>query len=137
MAGFDDEEMRGMLGTTAIAIAEGKPLPALTPPRGPETITQTLPLLRIHNYITMTTPLLWLRAPDRAGGLGLALDAAHEANVDGGLDADLIRRCLATAAEIWSGIGAIEDEQELDRLARPARMLCHLADILSVTTRVA
>jgi predicted TIM-barrel fold metal-dependent hydrolase len=134
MAGFDEDEMRGMLGLTAIAIAERKSLPALTRPRGPDAITQSLPLLRIHNYITMTTPLLWLRAPDRVGGLGLALNAAHEANVDGVPDADLIRRCLSTAAEIWRGIGEVEDEQELDRRARPARMLCHVADILSVTT---
>ena len=56
----------------------------------------------------MATPLLWMRLPD-AGGLGLALNAAHEANVDGVPDADLIRRALSVAAEIWSGIGGIED----------------------------
>ena len=30
----------------------------------------------------MATPLLWMRQPDWAGGLGLALNAAHEANID-------------------------------------------------------
>ena len=74
-----------------------------------------------------------MRQPDPAGGLGLALNAAHEANVDGVPDADLIRRALSVAAEIWEGIGEIEDRDESERIARPARMLIHIADILAVT----
>ena len=81
----------------------------------------------------MATPLLWMRLPD-AGGLGLALNAAHEASVDRVPDADLMRRALSVAAEIWSGIGGIEDRAESDRVCRPARMLVHVADILAVTT---
>ena len=75
-----------------------------------------------------------MRLPERAGGLGLALNAAHEANVDGVPDADLIRHALSVAAELWEGIGEIEDRQESERIARPARMLVHIADILAVTT---
>ena len=89
------DRVRGMLGETAQAIADGAPLPELTPPKGPEAITHPLPLARIHQYISMATPLLWMRLPDSAGGLGLALNAAHEANVDGVPDADLIRRALS------------------------------------------
>jgi predicted TIM-barrel fold metal-dependent hydrolase len=133
LAGFDETEIRGMLGGTALAIANGDRLPALTAPKGPETITLSLPLARIHQYIGMATPLLWMRQPDRAGGLGLALNAAHEANVDGVADADLIRRALSVAAELWAGIGEIEDRDESERIARPARMLVHIADILAVT----
>ena len=134
LAGFDEAEIRGMLGGTALAIRNGDPLPALTAPKGPQAITQSLPLARIHQYISMATPLLWMRQPDRAGGLGLALNAAHEANVDGVPDADLIRRALSVAAELWAGIGEIEDRDESERIARPARMLVHIADILAVTT---
>ena len=134
LAGFDEAEIRGMLGGTALAIRNGDPLPALTAPKGPHAITQSLPLARIHQYISMATPLLWMRQPDRAGGLGLALNAAHEANVDGVPDADLIRRALSVAAELWAGIGEIEDRAESERIARPARMLVHIADILAVTT---
>ena len=65
-----------MLGETAQGIADGAPLPALSPAKGPEEITQPLPLARIHAYIAMATPLLWMRLPDVAGGLGLALNAA-------------------------------------------------------------
>ena len=134
LAGFDEAEIRGMLGGTALAIRNGDPLPALTAPKGPQAITQSLPLARIHQYISMATPLLWMRQPDRVGGLGLALNAAHEANVDGVPDADLIRRALSVAAELWAGIGEIEDRDESERIARPARMLVHIADILAVTT---
>jgi len=133
LAQFDEEEVRGMLGGTAIAIANGDPLPALTAPKGPEVISHPLPLARIHQYIAMATPLLWMRQPDRAGGLGLALNAAHEANVDGVPAADLIRRALSVAAELWAGIGEIEDRDESERIARPARMLVHIADVLAVT----
>ena len=133
LARFDEAELRGMLGETAVAIAHGRPLPALTPPTGPETITHSLPLARIHQYIGMATPLLWMREPDRAGGLGLALNAAHEANVDGVPDAGLIRDALVCAADLWAAIGEIEDRHESELVARPARMLVHIADILAVT----
>ena len=134
LASFDETEIRGMLGETARAIATGAPLPPLTAPKGPAAISHSLPLARIHQYIGMATPLLWMRLPDRGGGLGLALNAAHEANVDGVPDADLIRRALSVASELWAGIGEIEDRHESERVARPARMLVHIADILAVTT---
>jgi predicted TIM-barrel fold metal-dependent hydrolase len=133
VSGFSDAEIRGMLGGTAIAIRDGEPLPTLTAPRGLDAITLSLPLARIHQYISMTVPRLWMRQPDPAGGLQLALNAAHEANVDGVPDADLIRRALSVAAEIWERIGDVEDRDESERIARPARMLVHIADILAVT----
>jgi predicted TIM-barrel fold metal-dependent hydrolase len=132
-AQIDETELRGMLGETALAIASGAPLPALTAPKGPATVTHSLPHARIHQYIAMATPLMWMRLPD-TGGLGLALNAAHEANMDGVPDAELIRDALSVAAELWARIGAIEDRQESEKIARPARMLVHLADIIAVTT---
>ena len=133
LAGFDDAEIRSMLGATALTIAAGDPLPTLSPPKSLESIAHPLPLARIHQYIAMATPLLWMRQPDSPGALGLALNAAHEANVDGLPDADLVRRALSIAAELWAGIGEIEDRDESERVARPARMLVHIADILVVT----
>ena len=132
---FDEAEVRGMLGETAQGIADGAPLPALGPAKGPEEITHPLPLARIHAYIGMAMPLLWMRQPDVAGGLGLALNAAHEANIDGVADADLIRTALTAAADLWAGIGDIEDRDESERIARPTRQLVHIADILAVTAR--
>ncbi len=123
-----------MLGDTAIAIRDGEPLPALTEPKGPAVISHPLPLARIHQYIGMATPLLWMRQPDRGGGLGLALNTAHEANVDGVPDADLIREALTVATELYARIDGVEDREESERIARPTRMLVHVADILAVTT---
>ena len=40
--------LRRMLGETAQGIADGAPLPALSPAKGPEEITHPLPLARIH-----------------------------------------------------------------------------------------
>jgi hypothetical protein len=74
-----------------------------------------------------------MRMPDVAGGLGLALNAAHEANIDEVPDADLIRSALTTAADLWVGIGEIEDRQESEVVARAARQLVHVADVLAVT----
>jgi hypothetical protein len=133
LATFDETELRGMLGGSALAIANRTPLPRLTAPKGPQTITHSLPLARIHQYISMATPTLWMRRPDLGGALGLALNAAHEANVDSVPDAELIRKALSVATEVWEGIGEIEDRQESERVARPARMLVHIADILAVT----
>ena len=83
----------------------------------------------------MATPLLWMRLPGAAGGLGLALNAAHEANVDGVPDADLIRRALSVAAEIWERDRRDRgSRRSRSAIARPARMLVHIADILAVTT---
>jgi hypothetical protein len=130
---FDEADIRRMLGETAQGIADGAPLPALSPAKGPDEITHPLPLARIHAYIGMATALLWMRVPDIGGGLGLALNAAHEANLDGVADADLIRAALRTAADLWAGIGEIEDRDESERIARPARQLVHIADVLAVT----
>ena len=132
---FDEADLRRMLGDTAQGIADGAPLPALSAAKGPAEITHPLPLARIHAYIGMALPLLWMRQPDVGGGLGLALNAAHEANIDGTPDADLIRSALTGAAELWVGIGEIEDRQESELIARTARQLVHIADILAVTGR--
>ena len=38
-----------------------------------------------------------------------------------------------TAADLWVGIGEIEDRQESEVVARAARQLVHVADVLAVT----
>ena len=51
------------------------------------------------------------------------LAIAHEANVDGVPDADLIRRALSVAAEIWEGIGEIDDSQKPEFLGNARALL--------------
>ncbi len=134
LAGLDETQIRGVLGETAVGIARGAPPPRLTPPRGPQALVQPLTFARIHQYIAMATPLLWLRQPDAVGGLGLAVNAALEDNghVE---ESEWMRDALVTAAELWQLLGTAQDDRERRRIARAAIGLVHVADVLAVTTR--
>ena len=68
-----------MLGGNASRIADGEPPREPTAPRGPDALSQPLQLARIHQYLSMATPLLWTRQPDTLGVLGLALNACDGA----------------------------------------------------------
>ena len=56
------------------------PLPEPTSPLGHELLSQPMQLARIHQYLSMATPLLWTRQPDTVGVLGLAINACAERN---------------------------------------------------------
>ena len=61
---FDEAELRGMLGTTALAIENG-PLPELTAPKGPEALTQPAAAGEDPPVHLEATPLLWMRIPEQ------------------------------------------------------------------------
>lgn len=133
LAGLDETQVRGVLGETASGIARGAVPPRPTAPRGRQALVQPLSFARIHQYIAMATPLLWLRQPDGVGGLGLAVNAALEQ--DGHLEeATWIRDALVTAAELWQLLPSAADDHERRRIAREAIGLVHVADVLAVTT---
>jgi len=134
LGGLDDAQVRGMLGDTALRLARGERTAPLTPPRGGSALAQPLTFARIHQYVSMATPFLWLRQPDAVGALGLAVNAALEENGHVA-EAALIRETLVTAAELWRELPGIEDEDERRAVAKTARGLVHLADVLAVTTR--
>lgn len=133
LAGFDDRELRGMLGENARRIADNEPLPALTEPRGASALVQPLTFARIHQYISMAVPMLWMRQRDGIGALGLAVNAARERNgyVE---ESRRIEELLATAAELWRE-GELESEDERVAAMRRAIQLVNLADLIAVTTR--
>jgi hypothetical protein len=89
-------------------------------------------LARIHQYLSMATPLLWTRQQDTIGVIGLALNACYERN---GYPRELeqIRELLATAQELWRSLPEIEDEGERWATSRATFALIHLADIIAVT----
>jgi hypothetical protein len=91
-------------------------------------------LARVHQYLSMATPLLWTRQPDTVGVLGLALNACDERN---GRPEELarIRELLLAARDLWRTLPEIVDEHERIQAARNTFRLIHLADILAVTTR--
>jgi predicted TIM-barrel fold metal-dependent hydrolase len=133
LAGFDETEVRGMLWGNASRIADGEPPLDPGPPRGGETFSQPIAFARIHQYLSMATPLLWTRQADTIGVLGLALNAC--ADRDGhGEEREQIRELLIAARELWRSLAELEDETEQRVVSRTAFRLVHLADILAVTT---
>ena len=133
LAGCDDDQLRAMLGGTANALADGLPLPEPTSALGEELLSQPLQLARIHQYLSMATPLLWMRQPDTVGVLGLAINACAERN--GRVEAvDGIRDLLVAARDLWEMLPEIEDEVDQRAATRLAFRLIHIADIEAVTT---
>ena len=131
-AGYDDAQLRGMLGGTANALADGLDLPEPTVPVGSELYTQPMQLARIHQYLSMATPLLWTRQPDTIGVLGLAINTCGERNGHAA-EVDRIRELLEAASDLWLLIPTIEDEVAQRDAMRLTHRLIHIADIEAVT----
>ncbi len=133
LAGFDDEALRGMLWGNANRIASGEPPREPSPPRGGGTFSQPMAFARIHQYLSMATPLLWMRQPDTIGVLDLALNAC--ADRDGHAEErDRVRQLLLAARDLWRLLPELEDEAERRVVGRTTFRLVHLADILAVTS---
>ena len=90
-------------------------------------------LARIHQYLSMATPLLWSRQPDTIGVLGLAINTCAERN-GYAESVDRIRELLEAARDLWAVIPGIEDELEARQTLRLTHRLVHIADIEAVTT---
>jgi predicted TIM-barrel fold metal-dependent hydrolase len=132
LAGFDERQMRGLLADNANRIVAGKPPLEPSRPTGSDTFAQPLTFARIHQYLSMATPLLWTRQSDTIGVLGLALNACFEC--DGYSDeADEIRELLLAASELWRAWPDIEEDGERMIATRTTFRLIHLADIMAVT----
>jgi len=134
LAGFDDRQLRNMLGENARRIADNEPPPELTEPRGATALVQPLTFARIHQYISMAVPMLWLRQRDGIGALGLAVNASRER--DGHVEeSERIEELLATAAELWRQSEQEPRDDERVAAMRRAIQLVNLADMIAVTTR--
>jgi hypothetical protein len=87
---------------------------------------------RIHQYLSMATPLLWTRQPDTVGVIGLALNATYDR--DGHTDErERIKELLIAARELWRLIPEVTEEPDQLIISRMTFRLIHLADILAVT----
>ena len=133
IADLDDAQLRMMLSGTASRIAAGEPPLEPTAPIGNQTFSQPMAFARIHQYLSMATPLLWTRQADTIGVLGLALNAT--ADRDGHEDErERIRELLEAARDLWRVLPEVEDEGEQRIVSRTTFRLVHLADILAVTS---
>ena len=133
VAGLDEAQVRNMLHANADRIADGEPPLEPTRPYGHDVLAQPLAFARIHQYLSMATPLLWTRQADTLGALGLALNACDARNGHEE-ELDQIRELLTVARELWRTVPEIEDEGEQRVVARAAFRLIHLANIVAVTT---
>ena len=132
-AGFSEDDLRNMLAGNANRIADGEPPLEPSTPRGSATFTQPMAFARIHQYLSMATPLLWTRQPDTIGVLGLALNAC--ADRDGHAEErERIRELLVAARDLWRALPELDDEAEQRIVSRTTFRLVHLADILAVTS---
>jgi uncharacterized protein len=134
VAGFTDDQLREMLAGSANRMAAGEPPKEPTKPMGDRVFTQPMTMARIHQYLSMATPLLWMRQPDSIGVIGLALNATDDEDGYAGEDLDRIRELLTTARDLWRVFPEVEEE-DLNEVSRVTRGLVHIADILAVTTR--
>ena len=134
LSGLDDTQVRDMLAGNATRIADGAEPKQPSKPLGSDTLSQPMAFARIHQYLSMATPLLWTRQADTVGVLGLALNATDDRN---GRPEELgrIRELIATAQKLWADSQQIEDEAERWQTNRITFRLVHLADILAVTTQ--
>jgi predicted TIM-barrel fold metal-dependent hydrolase len=136
LAQLTEEEVRGVLSANANRIVAGEPPLEPSAPKGTDTFQQPMSLARIHQYLSMATPLLWTRQPDRVGVLGLALNACDDRSNGHRPELDQIRELLTVAQEMWRTLP--EEGDEADRIAhtRATFRLIHLADIVAVTSPV-
>jgi uncharacterized protein len=134
LAQLNDEQVRGMLAGNANRIADGEPALEPSAPKGSDNFSQPLALARIHQYLSMATPLLWTRQQDRIGVLGLALNACDDRTNGHRDELEQIKELLTVAEAMWLTLP--EEGDETDRMAhtRATFRLIHLADIVAVTT---
>jgi uncharacterized protein len=135
-AGLDDAQLRAMLYDTAARIAVG--LEPVTPssPQGATELSHPVTFLRIHQYLTMASAMLWMRHPsDSFGVLGLALNACDERTNGYRAETEQIRELLVATRDLWETAARADEDELLRRRAqRGAFRLVHLASVLSVTT---
>jgi predicted TIM-barrel fold metal-dependent hydrolase len=134
-SGLDEDDLRGVLAGNANRIAAGEPPLEPTAPKGGETFSQPMAFARIHQYLSMATPLLWTRQPDTVGVIGLALNATYDR--DGHTDErERIKELLIAARELWRLIPEVTEEPDQRIISRMTFRLIHLADILAVTPQI-
>jgi uncharacterized protein len=134
LAQLDEQQFRDVLAGNANRIADGEPPREPSAPKGVDIFQQPMALARIHQYLSMATPLLWTRQQDNIGVLGLALNACNDRANGHRAELEQIRELLLTAREMWRALPEEGDDRDRMQHARATFRLIHLADILAVTT---
>ncbi|HEY1564434.1 MAG TPA: amidohydrolase family protein [Gaiellaceae bacterium] len=133
-AGFDEAQLRGMFAGHANRIADGEQPLEPSQPQGSDVLEQPLAQARIHQYLSMAMPLLFVRQPDAFGALGLALNATEEPNGTHREELEQIRELLEAARDLWRTLPEAEDDTERRLVARTAVRMIQIADTVAVTS---
>jgi uncharacterized protein len=133
-SGFDDRQLRDMFAGNANRIADGEEPLEPSRPQGHDVLEQPLAHARIHQYLSMAMPLLFVRQPDAFGALGLALNATEEPNGSHRDELEQIRELLEAARDLWRTLPEAEDDSERRLVARTAVRLIQIADTVAVTS---
>ena len=132
-AGLSEEQIVELLTGNGNRIADGEPPLEPSEPQGADVFAQPMAFARIHQYLSMSMPMLFARQQDTFGALGLALNATNERN--GHVrELDQIRELLEAARELWRTLPEAQDEADARFISRTTFRLIHLADIVAVTT---
>ncbi len=133
-SGLGDAQLRAVFHDTAGRIADGAEPVQPTTPRGTTELSHPVTFLRIHQYLTMASAMLWMRQPsDTFGVLGLALNACDERSNGYRQQTEQIRELLLATRDLWELASRAEDETGRRRAQRGAFRLVHLATVLAVT----
>jgi len=133
-SGLDDSQLRALLYDTAAGIADGADPVEPTRARGATELSHPVTFLRIHQYLTMASAMLWMRHPtDTFGVLGLALNACDERSNGYREETDQIRELLVATRDLWEVANQTGDETGRRRAQRGAFRLVHLATVLALT----
>jgi uncharacterized protein len=131
---FDDTHLRDMFAGNASRIAGGEEALEPSQPQGSDVLEQPLAQARIHQYVSMAMPLLFIRQPDAFGALGLALNATEEPNGTHRETLEQIRELLEAARDLWRTLPEADDDSERRLVARTAVRLIQIADTVAVTS---
>jgi predicted TIM-barrel fold metal-dependent hydrolase len=133
-SGFEKRELSDLFSGNAKRIANGQDPLEPSHPRGGDVLSQPLAHARIHQYVSMAMPLLFVRQPDAFGALGLALNATEEPNGLHREELAQIRELLEAARDLWRTLPEAEDDSERRLFARTAVRLIQIADTVALTS---
>jgi uncharacterized protein len=132
-AGLSEKQIVDLLAGNGNRIADGQPPLEPSQPQGADVFAQPMAFARIHQYLSMSMPMLFARQQDTFGAVGLALNATNERN--GHVrELDQIRELLVAARDLWRTLPEAQDDADGRHIARTTFRLIHLADIVAVTT---
>jgi uncharacterized protein len=124
-AGATPDQVRAIMWGNAERAARGEPAPALSTPLVERDRSVPLQRVRVHEYLIMSTPLLWNRLPDTPGALGLARRAC---DTDGSDELAVVAGLIDMAEELWTRSLTMEDPADGRPFSRAAARTLQIAD---------